>query len=88
MSGTASLQAKQGGVAQPRTALSIIYRPHPSEAWSPSVLHRRGLHHEENVLFGGCHMQLRAPAHICAVPSAAHTHNALCTLTIDTTWPS
>lgn len=87
MSGTASLQAKQGGVAQPRTALSIIYHPHLSKAWSPSVLHRCGLHHE-NVLFGECYMQLRAPAHICAVPSATHTHNALCTLTINTTWPS
>lgn len=38
VSGTASLRAEQGGAAQPRTALSIIYHPHPSEAWSPLVL--------------------------------------------------
>lgn len=34
VSGTASLQTEQGGAAQPRTALGIIYHPHPIEAWS------------------------------------------------------
>lgn len=38
MSGTVSLWVEQGGAAQPRTALSIIYHPHLSEAQSLMVL--------------------------------------------------
>lgn len=34
VSGTASLQSEQGGAAQPRTAPTIIYHPHPIEACS------------------------------------------------------
>lgn len=61
--------------------IPIPARPGAPWCWVP---HRCGLRHEENVLFGGCHIQLRAPARICAVPSDVHTRSALRTLTIDT----
>lgn len=80
------------GQPNPELPSNIIYHPHPSEARSPAqmcsrvlhrVLHRCGLHHEENVLFGGCHMQLRAPAHVCAVPGDTPACSASLTVTIN-----
>lgn len=86
VSGMASLRAEQGGAAQPELLLASFTIPIPARPGAPQcwVLHRCCLCCEENVLFGVCHMQLRAPAHVRAVLSDMHTCGALRTLTIDT----
>lgn len=74
------------GQPNPELPSNIIYHPHGSEARSPAVLGAAQVwsHHEENVLFGGCHTQLRAPAQVCAVPGDTPACSASLTLTIDT----
>lgn len=65
------------GSPSPNT-LSIIAHPHPARRGAPPrwALHTRALRHKETTLFGGCHPQLRAPVHVCAVPSATHSRRA------------
>lgn len=77
------------GQPKPELPFNIIYHPHPSEAWSPAVpVLQDVVSSRRRMCYLGAPQQLRAPAHVCAVPSDTPACSASLTLTMDTAQPS